>query len=458
MTITGVLIDQAMNAVDIQTAYRLTFSILEKTANLQTTPPTWATVLSTVTYSADLPQLYFARVVARSNYVYVYGYYTVATDMVNGVVFYSSDSGSTWGYTTIPAGLTYGADKFTVPPGPVAFNGAVMTPIGYNNEIHYVIVYDGTKQFPGGDDIFGYIQLPVVLPSSTTIDIEYDIFGDYPSVNYNTAGDNPPVIIDTAGTLTPITGGYHFSGHLNTNVRMAGDRSKIFSGWVYGDPPRWAAYSAAWRHSWITNLVVNGVVYDSKPPFSAIDCGRHTPTVVYVGSTTRIYKSIDGGQHFVEHITTDGAYDIECHIAQPTADAEITFINTAGELIRTIGGVVGGVYGGIIDVSPIAMHLRIASDPVNGFPLWVLEHQGGEVYKLRKSVDGAVWSDITINGSTSLMFARSLKEYAMAGTLQRRIVLLTSTGIWYSTDEATFTNKLAAFVGFSSPPVVVNLW
>ena len=449
MPISGKFIDQDMNSVDVNTAYSLTELCLYKCTDLQNNPPaTWAIVLASTTYP-ELTDVKFSRVRARGNYVYVMGVVNISAVDADIVVFYSTDAGVTWNYSLAATHAAVTFKPYTVT------KESALSVANTRLDVPHVRVGDATATFN-----------PICVAMQWWWQGIYGAWRYYWEVTANT--------INEQGYASGI--GYHGDDMLFAHDELRGDGGVLATA-VLDDyfGVGWGSFFAGWANmpidvarSYISMSSTAGTVFQAdtwvfwdKPSIvapTAFDIGKHNPFIVYVGSNDTIYKSIDGGAHFVEHITSDGAMDIECHLAQSASDAEITFWSaTTGELIRTVGGVVTGVYGGVLDVVPIDIPFRIASDPVNGFPIWVLEHQGSYVYKLRKSNDGAVWTDITVDGSTSLSGARSLKEYAVAVTLERRIVLLKTSGIWYSTDEGTFTNKKGAYGGFYYP-AVVNLW
>lgn len=456
MTISGPFIDQDMNSVDVNTAYFLTKICLYKVADLQVNPPiTGAIVLSLLTFP-ELTDVEFSRVRARGDNVYVMGVVNQSAAEADVVVFYSHDAGTTWGYS------------IAVADAPFTFNSYTVT-----YAVSNIVTAAGDAQLVSshvreGDALVANNPLAVVFTHHWT---------DLGAWLYFGRGDGGALTNDilNATAFDDLDLYTHVAfRELATAAASQAALDSYFGvgGWTSWAPMHgWSTFPKEAARTQVTSFRNHcgtpgsfsheSWVFWNKPSIVApkgFDIGKHNHMIVYVGTEDKIFKSTDGGAHFVEHIASDGANDIECHLAQSLADEEITFWSaTTGELIRTVGGVVAGVYGGVLDVTPQPTPFRIASDPINGFPIWVLEHQGSDVYKLRKSVDGAVWSDITVDGSTSLSGARSLKEYAMAGTLQRRIILLKSNGIWYSTDEATFTNKIGDYADFNLP-VVANMW
>jgi hypothetical protein len=462
MTLSGPFIDQDMNYVDIQTAYHLTELVLYKTTDLQTNPPiTGAIVLAYSTF-AELTDVKFCRVRARGNYVYVMGMVNIGAADADIVVFYSSDSGTTWRYTLVAQDVPIDFKTYKV-----TYNNSTLGSLGAGTGVSYdthvrwgdsintknpwAIVlrhYTTRTDHPGWDGFAATGAADVIHPTGAASGEDPDGTHYYAMVNnYLTIPEK--VIAD--GYVTDYLGAHDGGITVTSNMPLDAARIKVAHACVGPSDP-W------FNESWVFWNIPDPI----KP--TAFDIGKHNPLKVYVGTKDRIYRSNDGAAHFEEYLAY-GANDIECHLAQSASDDEITFWSDDGFLVRTVGGAVGGVYGGVADVSPIAVPFRITSDPINGFPIFVLEHQGSEVYKLRKSVDGVAWSDLTVDGSTSLTKARSLKEYAIVTTLQRRIIVLKSNGIFYSTDESTFTNKTGNFTGFApgyagngASPVVANLW
>lgn len=465
--LSGFTLDQTIDMEYRQYAYLLraisstSFKLFRTTA-ITDPSPTWTAVLDNATYTADFPQLQFCRVVARHKCVYVLGFYVKTVGIVHPIVFSSKDFGATWYYADINDDYSWEVNSFTVVPKAGGYAGWLLNFHGGGTNIaNFDEYYDGAENFPSHVE-YTYLQLPEALPSSggPTIDISWDSVGDFPSADYDGDGDLPPKIWDVNITsTTPIDGGFHYVGHLNTDVEMAADRSKLLAGWHYAYNARWTPHEVISRNCQIRNLIISGDIYSSELVYPAMDVGKHDYKVVYISSDNRIYMSPDSGQHFEVYYDSLGAYDIECHIAQDEADAEITFIGSDGHLYRTADSIVGGVYGGVEDVVPIKIPIRVASDPVNAYPIWILEHQGYDVFKLRKSVDGVVWTDITVDGSTSLQWARSLREYANSETLQRILVFLKKNKIKYSIDECATAplDRIGNHPKFSFP-TVINLY
>jgi hypothetical protein len=468
--ISGPFIDQDMNYSDVNIAYVLTELCLYKCTDLQAgVPISWAIVLAGVSYP-ELVSIKFSRVRSRDNHVYVMGYANPGTTTADIVVFHSEDSGSTWAYSTIP-GANMSMKPYTVVTSSYIYNrlaGVWATP--YTMTIPRITDPANVCSPWAMAYTFECVQLsgypPIYTPPSCWVEVTGLDGGASPYYATAVRGTNPEV--SPTGFANNLLG-WNFAGAeafltdyfcswtraINGSVNMPKEdtRQEVdinFGGSGFG-------YPAQPSKTLVTVFVFYNIPSQIVP--RGFDIGKHSPLKVYVGTKDRVYKSSDGAAHFIEHLTYDGANDIECHMAQPAADDEITFWSaTTGELIRTFNGGIAGVYGGVLDLIPSSVPYRIASDPINGFPIWVLEHQCENKFKLRKSVDGVVWSDITINGTTDLYSAKSLKEYAMVGTLQRRIILLTNSGIWYSTDEATFTNKLGNYPADDYLPVVANLW
>ena len=128
---------------------------------------------------------------------------------------------------------------------------------GGGGRLYFKCRFKGNQAYPNTES-YTFIVLPEALPSTNngcTIPISYDVIGDFLSTNYNAVGDANPMIWDTNCSPTAIPGGFHWSGHLNTDVHMANDRSRILAGWHYGYPGRWTGYTDIQRNCYITNLV-----------------------------------------------------------------------------------------------------------------------------------------------------------------------------------------------------------
>jgi len=118
---------------------------------------------------------------------------------------------------------------------------------------------------------------------------------------------------------------------------------------------------------------------------AALDYGKHNDSIVYVGLETQVWRSTDSGDNWNVYIEDRGAYDIECHKAQDTADEDITFWSHDGRLFRSNGTV---LTTHLLDESPLRQPFRIASDPVNGYPIYTLRSLGGDVHALYKINSG----------------------------------------------------------------------
>ena len=470
MTLSGPFIDQDMNYVDINTAYHLTELCLYKTTDLQVNPPvTGAIVLAAVTYVATFPDLKFCRVRARGNYVYVLAVANIGVTDADIIVFYSLDAGVTWNYTVVVSDATVSFKSYTVTHKPLEItswpncNGGILTQthVRTGDSVAGVCnpwalaarIYD----HPTGMGTF--LDWQTQAKDATTIHDYYASTSPHNVIvgtgNYLLGGNGAAgaAFLDdyfgvggwTAQTFPLL------DGNMPKDVNRVNVKFGAYHCTQFGDPGPFYFEGESWVFWHMPSVVLP----------TAFDIGKHDPLKVYVGTEDKIYKSSDGAQHFIEHITSDGANDIECHLAQPASDDEITFWSaTTRELIRTNGGIIGGVFGGVIDVSVpnLPIPYRIASDPINGFPIYVLEHQGSNAYKLRYSSDGVNWSDVTIGGSTSMTGARSLKSYGVvAAPTQRRHIFLKVDGIFYSVDGTTFTDKKGAYPGYGVP-VVANLW
>jgi hypothetical protein len=178
--------------------------------------------------------------------------------------------------------------------------------------------------------------------------------------------------------------------------------------------------------------------YSPEPVFCggrAFDVGKTNGNKVYVGGKEKIYRTVDGGETFEAYIETLGAVDIECHKAQ-TGDDNLTLFGTDGALYRTWGSNLGTpmLYGDKGDLTP----LRIASDPDQSFPVFVLESKGGSLFDLRWSLAGAAtgWAtlafDLPAAGSLNLI-------RALGGGL--RVLYKTGSGV-YASEDAGVTQTL----------------
>lgn len=430
-------IDADLSEADGISYYVLELGALWLSKDLGGGSATWTQVLDTSELT-EATGLIFTRVkcsVQTIGLVFVLGY-ALRTSDSQYVLYYfrSTNYGSVWTHGEV-AEILDPEEIITMDTTPAAFNGGVLNPIQIGRESHYKVTYDGSKQFPGGDDIFGYIQLPEALPSSTTLTIEYDIFGTYPSADYNTAGDNPPVIVDCAGTLTAISGGFHFSGVLNTNNRMASDRSVLWGGWVYGDPPRWAAYTAGSRDGWITNLVIDGTAYGKVA--SGFDISRNTGAL-YVGCEDQIYKSLDSGFTWTAMPTAEGATDI---LVDPLLGGVIYYWCTDGKLKQAVAD---AAPKDIMTATRQDNPCTIARDWLSG-KVYAIDASGN----LKSSTDFVTWS----THKTGLSSARGLKAYYASPT---KLVFVDTANIYQSVDDgANWTLKKGAWS--PSVPMTVHL-
>lgn len=463
-TLSGLaIIDQDVDPLNNNVAYILTKEELWMTSNLQSNPPTWTKVLTNTSFSANMTDVAFSRVRCRSTRTYVLGKAINSTSETWYAVCFYSTNGTDWNYSWVVEDIPEGSAPFHLEEDVPWQNPVRDDPNRGLTVIHNGVMCGGVMWgkrtsiiWPGVEIRYGTSK-PVysVTPEPVTTTMKIRVTGaNLPSFGYNavscgitTKDWRPRVVWGMGGDYT--TGTYLGGGVWYYEVNPPGGSSNWYLG-ITDAKGTWIM--DCWEQFDFMAEIIEWNGYNLGEPAIAFDVGRHDPNKVYVSTSDKIYRSVDGGLHWDVYIDDHAANDIECHYAQANDD-EITFWGTDGKLYRTNGGKVEGVYGGVADISPIKIPFRVASDPVNGFPIFVLEHQGGDVYKVRKSVDGVSWTDI----ATGVHRARSLKSYAVTTTQQRRYVYLSEGKIWYCSDEATFVDRTGNYPSFWTP-CVINLY
>jgi len=459
-------IDQDVDPDNTDNAYMLTTTSLWKTSAL-TGAVSWSEILTYDQFS-DLDGVTFLRVRARSGYVYVLGKGNPITGSSDVIVFYSYDSGTSWSYSVVEENAiseypsleidSYGHSGWDSPGSYISANV-----IG-----NIIVIEEGVVCATGGCQAFPNVKRwvnikidpPAPEPAGTYPTIEFDIGGRCPSQGYDDDGDAYPwctLFMEStwAGVYgDPLT--THASGTLDTRYVQ----EVLGFGNPWGHEGRWSACppepcddAIKKANFYITNIEIAGLPYGAKDP-KAFDIGRHDPRVVYVGTSLKIWTSLDGAQNWDVYTDEIGARDIECHYAQGDADGEITFWDSDGYIRRSSGGIGGGVVlGDAADVSYTDTPLRVASDTVNAWPIYILEHQGAQNYTLKKTDNGVTWDSV----EEDIELAKSLKTYAVSSSFDRRIVYLKNDGIMYSEDGENFENKNTNYNSWGFP-VVINLF
>jgi hypothetical protein len=459
MTITGIIIDQAVVSQDI--AYILTAEALFKTSTLNETDPVWESILDTDDFEA-LTDVTFSRVVARGSHVYVMGVSGVDGSTANLTVWYSSTFGEVFYYSIVTENMTVEVREYTVTmqqiaeevagpsggynstPGTLTFTrigdeGSTYNPVAFAYQAFQTEVLDGLLYYTMiGFDYTGADSILNHSPSSTVYNTIKGT-GNWLMGDSGAAGE---LILDD---YFGVGNWSEFAGD-SWNMPLEAARINInylIEGWdaVSGEE----AGATIWIF-WNAPSVI-------AP--AAIDMGKHNYSVVYVGTDDKIYKSIDGGAHW-ELFTEDyGAFDIECHMAQSVDDLDITFFSHNGYLFRTNNGAIESVFGGGVgDVEPSRVPYRISSDPIIGFPIFLLECQGGDTFNVIKSDDGVTWTDLV----EDVIGARGIKCYRYIADNTRRILYMTPTAIFSSDDDGvTFDDKTGDY-GTPTGAVRVELY
>ncbi|MBU2177438.1 MAG: hypothetical protein KJ556_20290, partial [Gammaproteobacteria bacterium] len=182
----------------------------------------------------------------------------------------------------------------------------------------------------------------------------------------------------------------------------------------------------------------------------AMDVGRHNSSVVYVSANDKILRTSNGGITWEDYITDHGANDIECHQAQWSADEDITYWADDGHLYRASDGDYGsGLY---LELSPVNTPYRISSDPVDGWPIYALPYSdtlGGNLIKIEQSSTNLVKLDLSL--------PIALHSTIGATVADRRYYFLDGSGIWYSSDGESFSDKQGGWTAYGSPRNIMPL-
>jgi hypothetical protein len=192
-----------------------------------------------------------------------------------------------------------------------------------------------------------------------------------------------------------------------------------------------------------------------SPDFpSALDCGKHTANVVYIGLKTKIIQSNDGGITWTDYITSVGAWDIECHVGQDTTDQDITFWATDQYLKRSFRTAIAAAQL-LQDAVECRQFGRIASDPVTVLPIMAFKCTALETYDL-------VYIPTTVLGSSvytrvaGISRARSLKFIHGTQLTEEHLYYCDTTKIWYSTDTIAWKDETGGWAGVYADGEVVN--
>jgi hypothetical protein len=376
----SVIIDTDLDPYDNTILYAIEQEATWKATALGGGNAVWAQVYDVADFDPALGSgLVLDRIRCAQNtegLVYAIGH-ALKTDGVTYAEFCgrSSNAGLTWNWVEIGEIVDPG-EGFTLGEiqdiDPAHNNDLILASYtGGGGEVNINIQFDPVGSFPYTNSHVELI-LPEALPLGVgSLTLEYDAIGEWPSLNYDTSGNAPPVFDHrlgspyiVTGSFTPVTGGYHFSGHVNPNEMV--DPSVMHLGWFYGYNGRWQGNTGADLHGQVLNLVIDGVEYTSGVS-RAFDVAPMNGNWLYYGATDKIWRSIDGGNTWEAMIDDLGAYDV---CVDPQAAGVIYIWSSVGGLNLIVDG---NINAALDTETAKNAPLRLARDPGSG-KLWALKN------------------------------------------------------------------------------------
>ncbi len=439
--ITGTIIDATKAAWDptFNVIYVLTATSVWKTEDFQIAAPTWTEVYNVTTdsnftdKSPVLTRIVTPPTISGRVYVLATALTTVGGSEGTAWLVRSDDGGGTWtdyeiegGLSATPYTVTHGTALVHYEPGSPIYTEITHTRVGDDeNTINpWAIAFKHLSGNPGWATT-GFAQNATSIHDyDTSLILSNTLWAD--NNELLSAGDQ--IVADGwldayfgVGVWTRLAGSPH-------NMTLGATRVKT-------------RHATSWGSA--LDIAMESWVFWNKPNIVtpiAMDCGKHDGNKVYIGTDTKILRTIDGGETWEDYNTETGANDIECHYTQ-TSDDDITIWATSGQLYRVIAGVLGDdLY---TEASPTAVPYRICSDPMTPDVIYALPN-GTLLIK---------WTDGSIPAlKIGLTSARSLSIKPGATLALRRIFFLEGDKITYSLDDgANWLDKTGDYTGYGTP-------
>ena len=255
----------------------------------------------------------------------------------------STNSGLTWNYYEIgETEISSGGFSYTGYHNnfgdPVEGTTSLYTQSG--GGVSFTYTADGSVRWQS-TMVEGHFVLddPDSLPVGEVVTIEFDVIGDWLSIDCDADADRPGQFQDVTHQhgAAGYWDGQHFSGSIDTTWFADG----VFHwGYFWGYPGCWSEWGSCNRTQVLCNLVINGVKYGAvaSPGF---DVASSNSQWLYVGLTgpDRIMASEDGGVTWFEFYTEHGANDI---CVDPQLAGGIYYWATDGNLNLLVKQAIGG--------------------------------------------------------------------------------------------------------------------
>lgn len=177
-------------------------------------------------------------------------------------------------------------------------------------------------------------------------------------------------------------------------------------------------------------IVWRDAVYDVN---ACMDVYGGNPDIIYIGLTTKIIKSEDGGATWFDVYSSLGAYDLQ---VDPQLGGVIYFWSTDGNLYTLTAGALGT---SLLTETPLDQDLRIARSPNTG-DLWTLSSSALK----RRSYGSWTIQDASVTGGVGLR--------AYPGGAGTQVVYLDATTVQHSENSGvTLTDKTGSGMSVTSP-------
>jgi len=455
------IIDACYDETDTNndTFYVAADSGIYKTTNFQTDPPTWTKVYDAGTGSASSLDPQVRRVVmspASGNQVYALlnTREAVASSTAKTYVLYSSNAGGSWGQTELETNPD-AVEDFKVDKQTTSINKPADWWYGHGYTTH--------RREDEHDDVNPWgVAINVINPNAnlSNFAFEYRTSQGIPapeSAYINSFFNSTPTqkALPLTGInklyLTPaeeIEMGAYFNTYFGNGAWIEAAESD--SGKMIKDPDRvrlGIGLAGAKDPPYVQGMI--GYVFWRMTNYDtarAIDCGQQDALVVYVGGELGIYRSEDGGATFELLIEDKIVHDIECYVPQPPYDPQTKCYRDNGGAYTTFDTyLMGNAWH--IETDPLDVPLRIASHDTDGWPAFLLSHNGGEDFNLVKCAD----SSETVR-QTDITLGRSVKQKDDV------IYWLEASDICFSDDDGmTKTSRKGDWTDFGSPVVIIPL-
>ena len=460
--LTGTIVDADKPVWANNKAYVLTTDGIWRTDDLGSAVPTWIKIYDAPAVEPGLPGYGLRRIRCAKSYNKVYALAVADTE--------DSNTYDVHLLVTINGGLTWGRN-------PVGTTSGISTSQFYDDEDYHSeskpagvfykhFGYQIDRQDNANDE--GKNPWAIVLESGPTVDPQ--------SQYWDTSNHTMSWRRDTA--FAPLTdfvhtndGGTIDGNHIVAmgNPSLNAEQKGRLETWLdnkFGSGAYTIVYSGTFQlprdaaRTWIgvrlygTDVAWEGhfkthVVWrkDAEPDIPvSLDVGAHNGMIVYVGLSNKVVRTDDGGRNWTDYVTLYGANDLECHAAQPRGDHDLNILTTGGKLFRVMDTDPGPEW---LTETPSILAMRIASDPLNSWPMFVIK-SGTELVRI--DADG---TETTLR--FSLVNGRSVQYRYGENRETRLLYLIDSTTIQYSDDHgATFAaNK--AWEGYSDGVVIIPI-